>query len=839
MKATTSRSIGKGMKGRSLYRVFFHVIAAFGIIFFAGAGSVAMAASHSWTGAWLSRWFDGGARVYLQQEDNQVTGRYPAYNGRLEGEVEGNRLVGTWNTPKGSGSFEFVMSDDGQSFVGRFGNTQWWTGSRIGFDHDQDLRAFQSSPSETLRTFLIAAEAVGSGRLEFQDDLLSLLIFPGGGRENHARELAPLILLLDQFTVDPDIFETQSPEGDEAELVLTRYDGRTLPLQFRRVGEDWFMIAPPAETVTRLFAEISDETDSAVYRSGGRFDGSTPRAAMESFIDAMRGGPALRETAVAALDLSELPSVVRDRQSVLVAEYLNEVIARIGEVVFQEIPNDPGSREPFIYFTHPAGDIVLAPTETDDGVQWKFTPETVSSVRSLYAATEVLPKAVRVLPYDTHSKAHYFKLRAFVAGTVPAGLQLVGPLEAWQWAGLTTVFVAAVLAAFLIGAALSWIARRSGAAAKNVTFAIWGIRLLVFGIINYAGFAILGLPSQFGSMIKSMAVLMIIAGAIPIEFWLVDRIHSAITRAGLVNPRGQILSSLLVGVAKVLVLCVNILVFAEALDIPYGAAVAGLGISGIAIAFAARSTLENVISAFILFVDRPVDVNDFGRFDGRIGSVEHIGLRSTVIRTLERTLLTIPNSDFISSNIENFTRRDSILMRRTFALRPETRPDQLRYLLTEIRRMLIAHPKVLPDPARVRLLGVTENRVEYEIFAYIQTTDYSDFLAIQEDVVFRMMALVEESGTDFAYPAQTLYFARDRGIDPERGGKAEDEVAKWRTGGTLPFPNLTAEEVAKLQDTLNYPPEGAPPESEQFRPVGPERPNVQKRRFRLFRFGWR
>nr|WP_272211374.1 mechanosensitive ion channel family protein [Marinicella sp. W31]MDC2877266.1 mechanosensitive ion channel family protein [Marinicella sp. W31] len=563
---------------------------------------------------------------------------------------------------------------------------------------------------------------------------------------------------------------------------------------------------------------------------------------MESFVDAMRAGPAMQETAIAALDLSEMPSVVRDRQSILVTEYLNEVIARIGEVVFQEIPNDPGSLEPFVYFTHPAGDIVLAPTETDDGVQWKFTPETVRTVRALYAATENLPKAVRVLPYDAHSKAPYFKIRALVAGWAPAGLQPLGPLETWQWAGLVAIFLVAVCTAFVVGLILSLITL-IGSATENAAHrpgpAIWGFRLFAFGVINYLGFTILGLPSEFSSAIKSMAILMMIAGAIPIEFWVVDRLHQGIERAGLINPRGEILASLMVGVAKVLLLCSNILLFAEALRIPYGAAVAGLGISGIAIAFAARSTLENVISAFILFVDRPVDVNDFGRFDGRIGAVEHIGLRATVIRTLERTLLTIPNSDFISSNIENFSRRDNILMRRTFALRPETSLDQLRYLLAEIRRMLVAHPKVLPDPARVRLLGVAENRIEYEIFAYIRTVDYSEFLAIQEDVILRMMMLVDESGTDFAYPAQTLYFARDRGIDPEKGGEAEQTVAEWRSSGNLPYPNLTTEEVSKLQDTLDYPPEGAPPGSEQFMPIGPERPRQQGRRFWFFRFGKR
>lgn len=817
------------------------VLLGIGLFLLHGFSVTTLAASPDWTGAWDSRWFDGGARVYMQQTENHVTGRYPAYRGRLEGNVEGDRLTGTWSTPKASGSFEFVLSEDGKSFIGRLGNKQWWTGSRILPGHDRALRAFQSSPAETLRTFLIAAEALQSGRLEYQDDLLSLLIFPGGGRENHGRELAPLALLLDQFTVDPHIFESEAPEGSEAEITLTRYDGRTLSLQFRQVNQDWFMIAPPAAEVKSLLAEISAQTPSAAH-TRGHFDGSTPRAAMESFIDAMRAGPAMQDTAIAALDLSEMPPVVRDRQSVLVAEYLNEVIARIGEVVFQEIPNDPSSREPFIYFVHPAGDIVLAPTETDDGVRWKFTPETIRTIRSLYAATENLPQTTRILPYDAHSDALYFRIRAWISGLTPEWLQPIGPLEAWQWLSLLALIIIAVLASILTGLILllpQRLLQRSSQISNSAYLAIWGVRLLVFGVINYIGFAVLGLPSEFGGTIKSLAVLTIIVGSVPLSFWLVDRFRNVVSNAGLITPRGEFLATLLVGVVKVLIICASVLLFAEALRIPYGAAVAGLGISGIAIAFAARSTLENVISAFILFIDRPVDVNDFGRFNGRIGSIEHVGLRATVVRTLERTLITIPNSDFMSSDIENFTRRDSILMRRTFALRPETGLDQLRYILTEIRRLLIAHPRVLKDPARARLLGISENRIEYEIFAYIKTVDYSEFLAIQEDIILRMMELVAKAGTDFAYPAQTLYMARDRGVDSEKGDEAEERVSGWRQSGDLPFPNLSIDEVNTLQDSLDFPPEGAPPEERQFRPASPPTATGRFRRFRIFGLGRR
>ncbi|WP_417772447.1 mechanosensitive ion channel family protein [Stappia sp.] len=804
------------------------------------ACSPALATSaQDWNGIWDSRWLGGGARVYLKQEEDKVVGRYPAYTGMLEGRVEGKRLIGTWSAPKGSGTFEFILAEDGRSFIGRFGKNQWWTGSRILPDDERNLKPLQSTPAETLRTFLVAADAVESGRLEYQDDLIALMVFPENDQANHVRELGPLALLMNQFTVDPDVFETRPPSGERAQLVLTRYDGRTLPLEFRRINDDWFMVPPSPEAVKTMLKQIVSEADSGLAPRVGLLAMDTPRATMEAFLDAMRAGPAMQDTALAALDLSEMPPVVRDREAVLAAEYLNEVLARIGEVIFQEIPNDPGAREPFVYFMHAAGDIVLAPTETADGLKWKFTPETLRSIRSLYAATENLPPAVRILPYDAHSKATYFRIRALVAAVAPTGLRSAGPLEVWQWIALATVFACAALASIIGGFLLLSLRRllwQDAGAEKPAPYAVWGIRLLVFGAISYAGFAILGLPSEFASVVKTLAVLTIIVGTIPIEFWVIDHGHRAFDRAGLISARGEILASLLVGVIKVLIICANILLFAEALRIPYGAALAGLGMGGIAIALAARSTLENVISGFILFADRPVDVGEFGRFDGRIGTVERIGLRATTIRTIERTLISIPNAEFVGLHLENFTRRDSILMRRTFALRPETEPDQLRFVLTEVRRLLVGHPRVTADPARVRFTGVEHNRIEVEIFAYIRSTDWSEFLAIQEDLFLRMMTIVANSGTDFAYPAQTLYFGRDRGIDKEKGTRAAEEVDGWRRGGHLPFPNLTAEEIAEIENALPYPPEGAAQESEHPAHAA-EAPPAAPRRSLFWPFG--
>ena len=195
------------------------------------------------------------------------------------------------------------------------------------------------------------------------------------------------------------------------------------------------------------------------------------------------------------------------------------------------------------------------------------------------------------------------------------------------------------------------------------------------------------------------------------------------------------------------------------------AVLTGLGIGGVAVAFAAQKTLENLFGGVMIISDQPIRVGDFCRAGDYQGTVEDIGLRSTRLRTLGRTVVSVPNGQLATMNLENFTMRDKILFRHTIQLRYETSADQLRFVIAGIRRLLYEHPKVETASARVRFTGLKDSGLELEIFAYVLETDYAVFLAIQEDLLLRFMGLIEESGTSFAFPSQTTYIARDVGLD--------------------------------------------------------------------------
>ncbi len=233
---------------------------------------------------------------------------------------------------------------------------------------------------------------------------------------------------------------------------------------------------------------------------------------------------------------------------------------------------------------------------------------------------------------------------------------------------------------------------------------------------------------------------------------------------------------------------------------------AGLGIGGIAIAFAAQKTLENLFGGISVLADEVIRVGDFCRFGDRVGTVEDISLRSTRVRTLERTELSIPNGALATMNLENFTRRDKFLFNPTLGIRGETSADQLRYLLAEIRRMFYEHPKIESESARIRLAGLDKGTLNLEVFSHILTRDMAEFAAISEDVWLRILEIVEKSGSGFAVSSRAVSFSRDSGLDPDKTAAAEQQVEQWRDQHNLPFPDFAPADKSAFRGSIVYPP---------------------------------
>ena len=159
--------------------------------------------------------------------------------------------------------------------------------------------------------------------------------------------------------------------------------------------------------------------------------------------------------------------------------------------------------------------------------------------------------------------------------------------------------------------------------------------------------------------------------------------------------------------------------------------VAGLGVGGIAIALAAQQTIANVFGGVSVIGDRPVSIGDFGKFGDIMGTVEDIGMRSTQVRTLARTVVSVPNATFASANLENYTLRDKILFNPTFQIKRSTPDDEVWHLVHALHKALEGHREVELVPTPVRLVGLTAAAFNIEVFCYVLTADADEFYKIQ------------------------------------------------------------------------------------------------------------
>ena len=214
------------------------------------------------------------------------------------------------------------------------------------------------------------------------------------------------------------------------------------------------------------------------------------------------------------------------------------------------------------------------------------------------------------------------------------------------------------------------------------------------------------------------------------------------------------------------VVLVILLAWADHLGIPLLTRLTGLGIGGVALALAARKSIENVLGGLDLIADEPVRVGDRCRFGDTIGTVERIGLRSTRIRTPERTLLTIPNADFASLQLESISQRDRSLFRTTLGLQLDTSSEQIERVLSGIRELLLADENVHQETVRVEFVAVGNYSFDIEIRVYILTSDQDTFFAIRGRLLSRILLEIEEAGTGLAMPEQTIYVREPAAAPP-------------------------------------------------------------------------
>ncbi|TFG51596.1 MAG: mechanosensitive ion channel [Gemmatimonadales bacterium] len=260
-------------------------------------------------------------------------------------------------------------------------------------------------------------------------------------------------------------------------------------------------------------------------------------------------------------------------------------------------------------------------------------------------------------------------------------------------------------------------------------------------------------------------------------------------------------------ILKVITVVIIALYWATSAGYDMSTILAGVGVGSLAVALAAQKTLENIIGAATLYTARPVSAGDFCRFGTITGTVEEIGLRSTLLRTLNRTMVVIPNSVFASKEIENYSHRDRIRYFRKFRLQLGS-AEQLRVILAELRKIFLAHPEVIQETVSIRFEDIQDANAILRLDAGINTTDFQVFLAVAEDLNLRVVETALDTGAIFSGPGQFVQFSELKPTGAEQLVQIKATLQQWRDQDRLPFPDFDAEELTSLKNTLDYPPKG-------------------------------
>ncbi|MCI0570140.1 MAG: mechanosensitive ion channel family protein [Myxococcaceae bacterium] len=338
-------------------------------------------------------------------------------------------------------------------------------------------------------------------------------------------------------------------------------------------------------------------------------------------------------------------------------------------------------------------------------------------------------------------------------------------LLVWQWLLVLPLLVLAWLVGRLLGRATQAVLGRFAARTTNrwddVLLASIRAPLTAAWSVVVLSIAVPWLPLT-GPGAESVRRALEVAGFV-VFFWMLMRALDAMAVLVATSPWAQTrpatrsLVPLGRRVGKVLLATIAVVAVVNALGYPVASLVAGLGIGGIAVALAAQKTVENLFGAFSLGMDQPIREGDFVRVEDVLGTVESIGLRSTRIRTLDRTLVTVPNGKLADMRLETFAVRDRMRLAADIGLSYDTTPAQMREVLSGMEAILRAQPKLWPEALTVRFKAFGESALLVEVMAWFVTPEWSEFQAIREEVYLQFMELVQRVGTSFAIPTRTVH----------------------------------------------------------------------------------
>ena len=485
------------------------------------------------------------------------------------------------------------------------------------------------------------------------------------------------------------------------------------------------------------------------------YDRGVPRSSVKRFLEAGKDGDF--ESAAQHLDLRNLPREMRNAKGTELARELKIILDRSLWIELDLLSDHP---EGYENDGLPSYRDLLGQIETEkktytlllqrvprgDGVSvWKVSNVTVAKIPELYEL------------------AGYGPFGDFLSGFIPE-VEFFGTYL-WQWVGIIIIMVFA----YLILIPLNWFAVfliNKRKKRPQVTLYVKGpLRFFVWVLIITSLKDLLSPTVALQAVMQASTLTVIAIAWVMVrsfDIYIEYHIHKLEEKD---KPGVIVLLRPLTNVVRILIIVVAGLVWLDNIGYDVTALMAGLGVGGIAIALAAQAIFADIIGTLILLMSRPVRVGDFFRFGNTLGTLEETGLRATRIRTLDNTVVIVPNGEFSKLHLENYTLRENVWFHPKISLPYETTKDQISKIASGIENMLRNHSEVLDEPIQVFFTEIGDYSHNIDVFSYVATGDYGKYKEIAHELNIAIMDIVEKAGARLALPSRKMYVDEGKGSE--------------------------------------------------------------------------
>jgi small-conductance mechanosensitive channel len=303
--------------------------------------------------------------------------------------------------------------------------------------------------------------------------------------------------------------------------------------------------------------------------------------------------------------------------------------------------------------------------------------------------------------------------------------------------------------------------KTSGSFDDVIVAAIESIKAWVYTVVAlFASLQFFTLPSTVDLIVKGVFFFVVVWQAITITSCFVDYfvkrfLEKDLDGDGETDPGSATASNMVTLIAKIVFWVLGTIFVLSNLGIEVTSLVAGLGVGGIAVAFALQGVLGDLFASFSLYFDKPFRIGDFIVIGKDTGTVEKIGIKSTRIRTLQGEELVVSNTELTTARVQNFKKMSERRIASQFGITYETPREKVRQVPEVVTDIFETIEGARLD--RVHFTAFADSALIFELVYFVGTSDYAEYLDIQQKFNFELMRIFSEQGIEFAYPTQTIY----------------------------------------------------------------------------------